>query len=102
MHRSSEASSAAAEPPLQDVSFWLPDQGFTENNLCEVVRGVAGDLVESVELVDQFVHPKTQLESNCYRVAYRSMERSLTDEEINRLQDEVRSTMVDKLRVELR
>lgn len=28
--------------------------------------------------------------SNCYRIAYRSMDRSLTDEEINALQEEVR------------
>lgn len=40
--------------------------------------------------------------SHCYRIAYRSMERSLTDEEINALQDEVRSTIADKLQVELR
>lgn len=25
----------------QDVSFWT-SEGFTENNLCEVVRGIAG------------------------------------------------------------
>jgi hypothetical protein len=30
----------------QDVSFWVNEQ-FTENNLCEMVRGVGGDLVRS-------------------------------------------------------
>lgn len=89
-------------PCFKDVSFWLPEQGFTENNLCEVVRDIAGDLVESVTLVDQFTHPKTKKESNCFRVAYRSMERSLTDEEINDLQERVRNTMVEKLGAELR
>ena len=84
------------------MSFWLPETGFTENNLCEVVRGVAGDLVESVTIVDQFTHPKTKKESNCFRVAYRSMDRSLTDEEINELQEKVRDTMVNDLKVELR
>ena len=84
------------------MSFWLPEVGFTENNLCEVVRDVAGDLVESVALVDKFVHPKTNRESNCFRIAYRSMERSLTDDEINELQDSVRSNMQSKLKVELR
>lgn len=57
--------------PDQDVSFWLPGEGFTENNLCEVVRGIAGDLVESVVLIDSFTHPKTQRSSHCYRIAYR-------------------------------
>lgn len=101
----------------------------------QVVRGIAGDLVEEVKLIDDFTHPKTvragalrppvqactyqslrrlplaqqqfkilmarflpaparpRLQgrtSNCYRIAYRSMDRSLTDEEINALQEEVR------------
>lgn len=38
----------------------------------------------------------------CGRVAYRSMDRSLTDEEINELQDRVRSSLTDDLKVELR
>lgn len=29
------------------MSFWISDS-FTENNLCEVVRGIAGDLAEEV------------------------------------------------------
>lgn len=87
---------------MQDISFWLPEQGFTENNLCEVVRSIAGDLAESVVLVDQFKNPKTNKESNCFRVTYRSMDRSLKDEEINLLQEKVRETMVSELKVELR
>ena len=46
-------------PCYKDVSFWLPDDGsFTENNLCEQVRSIAGDLVEEVKLIDNFTHPK--------------------------------------------
>lgn len=74
----------------QDVSFWLPTEGFTENNLCEIVRGIAGNLVEEVKLIDDFTNKKTGKTSNCYRITYRSMERSLTDEEINELQTSVR------------
>jgi phenylalanyl-tRNA synthetase alpha chain len=97
-------SSFSKYPPcLKDVSFWMPNSdAFTENNLCEVVRSVAGDLAEEVKLVDEFLNKKTGRTSRCYRVVYRSMERSLTDEEINALQAEVRSRMVSKLQVELR
>ena len=86
----------------QDVSFWLPGTGFTENNLCEVVRGAAGDLVESVTLIDSFTHPKSGRTSNCFRIAYRSMERSLNDEEINAIQEVVRSELTTRLGAELR
>jgi phenylalanyl-tRNA synthetase alpha chain len=67
-----------------------------------VAPGIGGDLVEEVQLIDNFTNPKTQRTSNCYRITYRSMERSLTDEEINKLQDDVRKGVADQLKVELR
>ncbi|GFY90622.1 phenylalanyl-tRNA synthetase class IIc family protein [Actinidia rufa] len=87
-------------PCYKDMSFWINDS-FTENNLCEVVRGIAGDLVEEVRLIDNFTNKKG-MTSHCYRIAYRSMERSLTDEEINDLQWNVREQVENKLNVVLR
>lgn len=61
-----------------------------------------GDLVEEVKLIDEFENRKKGRTSNCFRIAYRSMERSLTDEEINAIQNEVRSEVASRLGVELR
>ncbi|KAL6314416.1 hypothetical protein AAG906_025641 [Vitis piasezkii] len=80
--------------------FWI-NESFTGNNLCEVVRGVAGDLVAEVQLIDNFTNKKG-MTSQCYQIAYRSMERSLTDEEINELQWNVREQVQSKLKVVLR
>ena len=88
-------------PCKKDISFWISD-AFTENNFCEAVRGVAGDMVEEVKLIDEFTNPKKGKTSHCYRIVYRSMERSLTDEEINDLQEKVRKEAVETLKVELR
>lgn len=41
-------------PCYKDVSFWLSkDRPFHENDFCDVVRDVAGDLVEDVKMVSQ-------------------------------------------------
>ena len=89
-------------PCYKDVSFWLDSAlSFASSDLYEIVRSVAGDLVEKVELLDEFVHPETKRVSNCYRLAYRSMDRTFTDEEINVLQNKVRDEL-QKTGLELR
>lgn len=39
----------------RDVSFWLPAEGLQmhENDFCDLVRDVAGDLVEDVKMVSR-------------------------------------------------
>eukprot|EP00968_Pinguiococcus_pyrenoidosus_P002946 scaffold172_cov254-Pinguiococcus_pyrenoidosus.AAC.20 len=87
----------------KDVSFWIDEETpFHPNDLAEIVRGVGGDLVEEVKLIDEFTHPKTGKTSNAFRINYRSMERSLTNEEVNEMQDRVRDQLVDAFKVELR
>ena len=42
-------------PCLKDVAFWVSPE-FSENNLCELVRGIGGDLVEEVVLILSLIH----------------------------------------------
>lgn len=94
----------------RDVSFWLPklEESETtipklhENDLMEIVRETAGDLTESVKLIDEFVHPKTGKKSQCYRINYQSMDRNVTNEEINDFNETVRNILVNKYQVTLR
>lgn len=98
----------------KDVAFWLPSASASggsaaggavpvhENDIMEIIRGVGGDLVEDAKLIDDFTHPKTSRKSLCYRINYRSLERTLRNEETNDLHEGVRSELVKQLGVELR
>jgi len=88
-------------PVYKDIAFWIPEN-FEENDFFEAARGIAGDLVEKMELTDEFTNPKLNKTSKCYRITYRSMDRSLTDEEINALQNTLRDTSVSELQLEVR
>jgi len=43
---------------INDISFWLPSETYSENDFYDLVRTVGGDLIEKVVLVDEFTHPK--------------------------------------------
>ena len=61
----------------KDVSFWVDTFKFEENNLHSIIRDVAGDLIEKVECVDTFYSQKKGKTSKCFRIHYRSLERTL-------------------------
>ena len=99
----------------EDVAFWLRStsssaggglrgnsQDFHENDIMEIVRNVAGDSVEHVKLIDEFSHPVTARKSLCYRINYRSLERTLRKKEAKELHQMVRKRLVDQCGVELR
>eukprot|EP00180_Rhodochaete_pulchella_P001822 Plantae.Rhodophyta-Rhodochaete_pulchella.ctg27361.p1 GENE.Plantae.Rhodophyta-Rhodochaete_pulchella.ctg27361~~Plantae.Rhodophyta-Rhodochaete_pulchella.ctg27361.p1 ORF type:complete len:136 (-),score=20.75 Plantae.Rhodophyta-Rhodochaete_pulchella.ctg27361:148-528(-) len=88
-------------PCYKDLSFWVDGSAeFDENGFFEITRSVAGDVVECVERIDQFKRgPRVSL---CYRLTYRSMERSLTNDQVDALQAEVRARVAQSLPVELR
>ena len=99
----------------KDVAFWLRSssssaggggsantQDFHENDVMEIVRDIGGDVVEDVTKVDEYTHPKSGRKSLCYRINYRSLERTLTNEEANGYHEEVRKALIEKMGVELR
>ena len=89
-----------------DISFWLPEsqqcKAYSKNDFYDIVRSIGGDLIEQVDLIDEFYHPKKKRKSHCYRLIYRHMEKSLTQEEVNKIHAEIEKTVRSKLLVEIR
>jgi len=88
----------------RDISFII-DKSINLNNYYEIVRDFAENLIEEVKLVDEFENDEKfgkGKKSYTFRVVYRSPERTLTNEEINKIQEEIRSETVKELNAVLR
>lgn len=54
--------------------------------------------------IDKYKHPENieDVESHCYRIYFSSTEQSLSDEDVNVMQDNIRATAISKLNLKLR
>lgn len=87
----------------KDFTFWLPkENNFEENELYEVVRNIGGDLIEKVTCIDTYDDKKRGRTSKCFRIFFRSLERTLENAEINNLQWKIREDFQKVLKLELR
>ena len=86
---------------FKDLSMWV-NENFHENDLFADIRAVAGDLVEEVKFQSEFKDPKSGRTSRCYRIVYRSMDRNLTNEEIDQLQFSIRNLLCQRSTLTLR
>ncbi|MDP3882694.1 MAG: hypothetical protein Q8Q48_01425 [Candidatus Staskawiczbacteria bacterium] len=88
----------------RDISFII-DKNINLNNYYEIVRDYAENLIEEVKLVDEFENEEKfgkDKKSYTFRIIYRSPEKTLTNEEINKIQDEIREKTKADLNAVLR
>ncbi len=78
-------------PAIRDISFIVP-KIFAPNNYFDLVRDIAGDLVEQVALIDEYENDEkfgADKKSYAYRIIYRSGDRTLTNEEVDVLHKKI-------------
>src|SRR3989344_5595531 len=76
----------------RDISFVI-DKSINLNNYYEIVRDFSENLIEEVKLIDEFENDGKfggHRKSYTFRIVYRSPERTLTNEEINVIQEQIR------------
>ncbi len=91
-------------PVVRDISF-IVNKDVQLNNYYEIVREYAGNLIEEVKLLDTYKDDKkfgADKVSHTFRITYRSPERTLTNEEVNAIQDKIRDKTAQELKAVLR
>ena len=81
-------------PVVRDISF-VVENSFVPNNYFDLVRDIAGDLVEQVELLDKYEDAEKFGKSKvsyAYRVTYRSLNQTLTNTEVDKLHKSLEET----------
>ena len=75
---------------IRDISFVI-DKSINLNNYYELVRDEGKNLIEQVELVDQYENEEKWpgKKSYTFRIVYRSLEKTLTNEEVNIIHDKI-------------
>jgi phenylalanyl-tRNA synthetase alpha chain len=75
----------------RDISFII-DKNINLNNYFEIVRDFAENLIEEVKLIDEFENEAkfgAGKKSYTFHIVYRSHERTLTNEEVNKIQAQI-------------
>jgi phenylalanyl-tRNA synthetase alpha chain len=88
----------------RDISFVI-DKSINLNNYYEIVRDYAENLIEQVKLIDEYEDAEKfgqDKKSYTFRIIYRSPERTLTNEEINKIQEKIREKTQQDLNAALR
>ncbi|MEK7503742.1 MAG: hypothetical protein AAB577_02035 [Patescibacteria group bacterium] len=88
----------------RDISFVI-DKNINLNNYYEIVRDFAENLIEEAKLIDSYEDEKKfgkGRRSYTFRIVYRSPERTLKNDEINKIQEEIRTKTKEELNAILR
>ncbi len=110
-------------PVFKDISFLVPKTKFIKDDeesnkswsfelkneadlfdVSWIIRDIAWDLIEEVKIVDIFENDKKfwDRKSTSIRITFRSLERTLTNDEINKLYFTIRSKIENELNYKLR
>jgi phenylalanyl-tRNA synthetase alpha chain len=88
------------EACYKDIAFYISPK-FSYNDMCTIARDEdENNLIESVTLIDEFQHKGRT--SQCYRIMYRSMDGTLKNSDMNKIQKSISERLQEELKVEVR
>ena len=91
-------------PPVERDLAVIVDEGFPAQQIINWIKGFGNSLIETVQIFDQysgFPIPEDK-KSLAYTVSYRAYDRTLTDEEVNAIHQDLTNKMCQRFEVTLR
>ncbi|KKU49840.1 MAG: hypothetical protein UY47_C0005G0033 [Parcubacteria group bacterium GW2011_GWB1_49_7] len=91
-------------PVVRDISFVVP-KDFVPNDYFDLIREVGKDMVENVELLDKYENAEkfgADKLSYTFRITYRHLEKTLTNDEVNKVHAELESSTEKEFEAEVR
>jgi phenylalanyl-tRNA synthetase alpha chain len=88
----------------RDISF-IVEREVVPNKFYEIVRELGGDLIEEVEKFDEYENEENlgaRKKSYTFRIIYRSFERTLTNEEVNKVHKSIEDYIAKELNAIIR
>ena len=93
-------------PVVRDISFVVDKKDYNPNRYYELIREVTGDdMVEEAKLLDSYEDAKKfglDKVSYTYRIVYRSNNRTLTNDEVTKIHEELQHQTSEQFNAELR
>lgn len=89
---------------VRDISFLVSNK-FVPNDFFDLVREIVPDTLEEVTLIDKYENAAKLGEGNvsyAYRITYRSLEKTLTNEEVNALHKKIEEATVKNYGAKIR
>ncbi len=97
-------SALAKFPGIQRDLSIIVDEKITAQEIYQVIANIEEDLVREIKIFDLYQgnHIPRGKKSLTYRIKYQALDRTLTDEEVNRIQQRILSNLISKLQAEVR
>jgi phenylalanyl-tRNA synthetase alpha chain len=91
-------------PVLRDISF-IVKKDFVPNDYFDSIRDIGGDTIEQIELIDKYENDNkfgADRMSYTYRITYRDLAKTLTNEEVNALHSKIEEATEKEYGAEIR
>jgi phenylalanyl-tRNA synthetase beta subunit len=75
---------------LRDIAFWIPEEmQEKKSEIRHIIKQAAGDFLVNIKLFDEYNPEDQDHVSLAYRLVFQSDERTLEDEEVNKMMDDI-------------